>query len=103
MNDLSLSSLLGDKSPRRTTSESSAMFGYDRLTSTIGSEDSRMSFLNRLDVGDLGVRKLLTWLLTQDVAKFVDHLLNNVLTCLFNNYSYFLLIARVVLSCLFNK
>ena len=57
MADYSLTSLLGDKSPRRVTTETSVSLGTGLLMSdrSIGPDDTRMSFLNRLDVGDLGV------------------------------------------------
>ena len=79
MADFSLSSLLGDKSPRRDVTDptSSAVLSTkplsagaivggviaggvisDRPASVLSSDDTRMSFLNKLDVGDLGVCKL---------------------------------------------
>lgn len=75
MVDFSLSSLLGEKSPRRDVTDPAATLSLsksitsaatggvlsgvsipDRPASVLSSDDTRMSFLNKLDVGDLGVR-----------------------------------------------
>ncbi|XP_067948085.1 uncharacterized protein [Watersipora subatra] len=79
MTDFSLSSLLGDKSPRRAPESVSNIAGgmllSDRPSSTIGSDDTRLSFLNRLDVGDLGMGDTGFSILANDS---VDYMINSL-------------------------